>query len=103
MTEINISDAPAAAKIESVRNKHCSNVNILVAVALSTGSTWIALRAPQADHTITEIVDGHMRSLMSQRPIDVASSERHIVKPWFNGRIPQARQKDFRLGVHASM
>jgi anti-sigma factor RsiW len=64
--------------------------SVLLAVALSSGSTWMALRAPQADHAVTEIVDGHMRSLMSQKPIDVASSERHIVKPWFNARITQA-------------
>jgi anti-sigma factor RsiW len=64
--------------------------SVLLAVALSTGSTWMALRTPQADQTVTEIVDGHMRSLMSQRPTDVVSSERHILKPWFNGRIPQA-------------
>jgi anti-sigma factor RsiW len=66
--------------------------SILLAVALSSGSTWVALRAPQADQTITEIVDGHVRSLMSATPIDVASSERHIVKPWFNGRLPQSPQ-----------
>jgi anti-sigma factor RsiW len=64
--------------------------SVILAVALSSGSTWMALRTPQADQTVTEIVDGHMRSLMSQRPTDVISSERHIVKPWFNGRIPQA-------------
>jgi anti-sigma factor RsiW len=66
--------------------------SILLAVVLSSGSTWVALRAPQADQTITEIVDGHVRSLMSATPIDVASSERHIVKPWFNGRLPQSPQ-----------
>jgi hypothetical protein len=32
MTEINISDAPAAAKIKCIRNKHCSNVNYAFSV-----------------------------------------------------------------------
>lgn len=64
--------------------------SVLLAVALSSGSTWMALRGPEGDQTVTEIVDGHLRSLMSQRPTEVASSERHTVKPWFNGRIPQA-------------
>jgi anti-sigma factor RsiW len=33
-----------------------------------------------------------MRGLMAQQPTDIASSDRHTVKPWFNNRIPQSPQ-----------
>ena len=64
--------------------------SVLLAVGLSSGSTWLAFRAPQPDLVVEEAVDGHMRALLASKPTDVSSSERHTVKPWFNNRIAQS-------------
>jgi anti-sigma factor RsiW len=63
----------------------------IAVTAVVAGSATSMLRAPsQSDMVRDGIVDAHIRSLMASQPIDVASSDRHTVKPWFNGRIPQA-------------
>lgn len=44
----------------------------------------------QADVTANAIVASHVRGLISQRAIDIVSTDQHTVKPWFNGRIDYA-------------
>jgi anti-sigma factor RsiW len=40
------------------------------------------------ERLISELADMHIATLASSNPVDVVSSDRHTVKPWFQGKIP---------------
>ena len=39
-----------------------------------------------------QIVAGHIRGLLAPQPFDIASSDRHTVKPWFTSHLPESPQ-----------
>ncbi|MBI1762214.1 MAG: anti-sigma factor [Acidobacteria bacterium] len=57
-----------------------------IAVLILTFRPWLT-RPAAADLVTQEIISAHVRSLMAEHLTDVASSDRHTVKPWFNGRL----------------
>jgi anti-sigma factor RsiW len=61
----------------------------LVAVAGLSALVTLHLTQSAADQRRLErdIVAAHVRSLLQDATIQIASSERHVVRPWFNGRI----------------
>jgi anti-sigma factor RsiW len=39
-----------------------------------------------------QVVAGHIRAQLAPQPFDIASSDRHTVKPWFTSRLPESPQ-----------
>jgi anti-sigma factor RsiW len=61
--------------------------SFLIGAVLAGATTFGALNYRTSDDVAAEIVSAHIRALMAPQPIDVASSDHHTVKPWFNGKL----------------
>jgi anti-sigma factor RsiW len=61
---------------------------LLVVAGLSALVSWhLAWSSADQRRLERDIVSAHVRSLLQDATIQIASSERHVVRPWFNGRI----------------
>lgn len=64
--------------------------SVVLAIALSSTTTSLLFRSAQSDRLLGQLVDRHMQRLVAGQTAEIASSDRHTVKPWFNGRLPYA-------------
>jgi anti-sigma factor RsiW len=59
-----------------------------VAAVLLIASVALLLNHSGRERELTEIADLHVTALASTNPVDVVSTDKHTVKPWFAGKLP---------------
>ena len=63
---------------------------VATAAVLVVGVLFVKRSQPRVRdrYLLSELVDLHVTTLASSNPVDVLSSDRHTVKPWFEGKLP---------------
>jgi len=65
----------------------------VLAAGLASVTTWLATSSTQETASLTQtLIADHKRGLLSGQPVDIASSDRHTVKPWFDSHFALAPQ-----------
>jgi anti-sigma factor RsiW len=80
---------------------------LAAAAAVAAMAAWLApgliLRSGAWDPRLQEVLDGHLRATLGTHWVDVASSDRHTVKPWLSARlgfspaVPDLSEQGFEL------
>jgi anti-sigma factor RsiW len=60
----------------------------IAAVLLVAVSVPLIARHYARERAVSEFLDLHVSTLASTNPVDVPSTDRHTVKPWFQGKLP---------------
>ena len=78
-------------------------LTVLAALIVAAIAIPLYLRHAAQRSAMAEFLDLHVATLASANPVDVISSDRHTVKPWFQGKlpftfnIPDLTNSDFKL------
>jgi len=59
-----------------------------VALVLMVVGLTLWMRHTSREQALAELVDLHVATLASANPVDIVSTDRHTVKPWFQGKLP---------------
>lgn len=90
-------DLPEETATQSTGSAHIALPWRSIAASLAIGIVVGGLGGSYALHRLTEsrqqvstveneILAAHLRGLIAPKPFDIASSQSHVVKPWFNGK-----------------
>ena len=62
--------------------------SVAAIVLIAASMSFIGQQRTHRAQIFSELADLHVAALASPNPVDVVSSDRHTVKPWFEGKIP---------------
>ena len=61
---------------------------VALLLVASLAATYLGQQRLKREQAFSEVADLHVATLASTNPVDVISTDRHTVKPWFQGKIP---------------
>jgi anti-sigma factor RsiW len=91
------SESELAANATAGEQKEHGNVSVrhwprwalaTAALLVLAAGLFVAASRRQGAKAVAEFADLHVTALASANPVEVISTDRHTVKPWFQGRIP---------------
>jgi anti-sigma factor RsiW len=90
-TEITLQSAAARPQVTPSRWRWPSwafvGLGFACGLVFSTAIVLVAGRQADGERLESELVGNHVRALMASHLTDVASSNQHTVKPWFQGKL----------------
>lgn len=78
----------ARPKTSAARTWLTAATVVALLLVASMVATYLGNRRLEREQAFSEVVDLHVATMASANPVDVISTDRHTVKPWFQGKIP---------------
>jgi anti-sigma factor RsiW len=85
-------DAAVESKAGGHRSWRALAAAVLIGAVLGAAATATLVRPDSGREASSLVVTNHIRGLLAPQPFDIASSDRHEIKPWFTSRLPESPQ-----------